>query len=471
MAPMSASVRLPRARVVLGALVGAGLAIALAGRIHAPVGPFDTTVVARPSLHGISTVRLAPLGSIELDTHRSPVSIELRVDELRQEEAERIARNPAVLERLEDDIAGDAEAALLELLLRVLVVGTIGGVAGALVVRRAWRVAVGGAAVGAVVTGLLIGITAATFEPEAVAEPRYSGLIAVAPSAVGDVEAIVERFDDYRAQLTDLVGNVVTLYETAQGLPDLDPGDNTVRVLHVSDIHNNPQAYDLIDQLVRQFGVDAVFDTGDTTDWGSDSESRLVERIGDVGVPYVWVRGNHDSRRVQAAVAAQEGAVVLDGSAREVAGIRVWGIGDPRYTPNKDQPTGQDVERDQAEAFAAEVDKRLSRAGAVDVVLVHDRRMATEIGDDVPLVLAGHTHQPRQAELGDAILLTEGSTGGAGLRGLQGEEPEPLTASILYFDPDTDRLVAYDRITVRGIGTAGVRIERHVIDAREPDEP
>ena len=61
----------------------------------------------------------------------------------------------------------------------------------------------------------------------------------------------------------------------------------------------------------------------------------------------------------------------------------------------------------------------------------------------------------------------EGSTGGAGLRGLQGEEPEPLTASILYFDPDTRRLVAYDRLSVAWLEDAGATIQRHIVGRTE----
>ena len=228
-------------------------------------------------------------------------------------------------------------------------------------------------------------------------EPRYSGLLTVAPTAVGDVEAVVDQFGEYRAQLTELVGNVVTLYRTAQGLPTFDPDDGTVRVLHVSDIHNNPQAFDLIELLVEQFGIDAVADTGDITDWGTEPETQLLDRIGDVGVPYVWVRGNHDSPTIGAAVAAQPNAVVLNGDPRTVAGLRFWGVADTRYTPNKDQPTGRDVERDRAEAVAPQVAARLDadQPPTVDVVLVHDARMAGALGGKVPLVLAGHTHEAR----------------------------------------------------------------------------
>jgi predicted phosphodiesterase len=309
-----------------------------------------------------------------------------------------------------------------------------------------------------------------TFDANAVAEPQYSGLLTIAPTAVGDVEGVLERFDDYQAQLTDLVGNVANLYGAAQGLPTFDPDDGTVRVLHVSDIHLNPQAFDLVEVVVDQFEIDAIADTGDTTDWGTEPETRLVDRIQGLGVPYVWVRGNHDSATTQKAVAAQDNAVVLDGDPVNVAGIRFWGVPDRRYTPNKDQPTGQDAERDEAEAVAPAVAKRLAvdEGPPVDVVLVHDARMAAELGGEVPLVLAGHIHEPREDSIGETRLLLEGSTGGAGLRGLQGDEPEPLTCTVLYFDREDDRLVAYDRITLRGLGETAARIQRHVVDDPEP---
>ena len=123
--------------------------------------------------------------------------------------------------------------------------------------------------------------------------------------------------------------------------------------------------------------------------------------------------------------------------------------------------------------------------------------MAAELGGLVPLVLAGHGHQPRvdtiepftgeEADAGDGdedgttttteattttvegeapeetLLLVEGSTGGGGLRALQGDEPLPLTASVLYFDPSTHQLLAYDRVRVSGLGGTGATIDRHII--------
>lgn len=461
----------PRGKVAAFALVGATLGLLLAGSVRAQVGPFDTTVSARPALTGYTAVRLAPLGSIELDTHDAPIGLEVRVDELRLDEAERIARDPTILNSLEDEIARDARRALLLLALRCLVVAAIGGSVAAFAASPGIRSVIAGAAAGSLLATVLGAGAAATFDTSAIAEPRYSGLLTVAPTAVGDVEGVIDRFGEYRAQLSDLVGNVVTLYRAAQGLPTFDPDDGTIRVLHVSDIHNNPQAFDLIKLLVDQFDIDAVADTGDISDWGTEPETRVLDQIDDVGAPYVWVRGNHDSKTTQQAVADEPNSVVLDSEAATVAGIRFWGVADSRYTPNKNQPTGKGEERDQADAFAPVVAGLLAddEPPAVDIVMVHDARMATAIGDDVPLVLAGHTHSPRASSIGKARLLVEGSTGGAGLRSLRGKDPEPLTCSILYFDSDTKRLVAFDRITVKGLGGTGAHIERHVLD--EPAAP
>ncbi|HEX2564651.1 MAG TPA: hypothetical protein VHK25_12080, partial [Acidimicrobiales bacterium] len=172
----------PTARVVLFALVGAAGALALGGRVPAHVGPFDTTMAARPSLHGNTVVHLSPLGTIELDTHDWPIRLDLRVEELGLTEAERIADNPQVIDDLGDAVADDVRGALVSLVLRCLLVATVGGVAGALAARLGWRSALVGLATGALlVVGAGAG-AAATFDANAVAEPRYTGLLSRAPA-------------------------------------------------------------------------------------------------------------------------------------------------------------------------------------------------------------------------------------------------------------------------------------------------
>jgi predicted phosphodiesterase len=491
-----------RVRIVVFALAGTAIALALMGHVPAKVGPFETTFSARPSLSGHTLVHLAPLGSIDLDTHDSPLTLEARVDEISVADAERIADNPRAIERLGDSATDEVRSALYGLALRCLLVAIVGGVLGGLAARTDWRAGLSGLLVAVLVVGLLGGGAALTFDANAVSEPRYSGLLTRAPAAVGDVEKVLDRFGQYRAQLGDLVDNVATLYLAGSQLPTFEPG-RTIRVLHVSDIHLNPGAFDLMRLLVDQFSVDAVADTGDLTDWGTDPEAALVGQIATLDVPYVFVRGNHDSRSTQHAVAEIPNAVVLDGDGADVAGLHFWGIGDPRYTPDKSQPVGGGSEQERARAFAPIVSARMlaDEPPQVDVAMVHDERMAAELGGEVPLVLAGHTHHARQDRIepltphasdegddaenavttsftssttapggsveaapDDTLLLVEGSTGGGGLRALQGDEPVPLTASVLYFDPDTHRLLAYDAVTVSGLGGTGATITRHIIE-------
>lgn len=459
-----------RAGVVAVAVAGTVFGLLIAPRAHADVGPFRMSAAARPSFEGGTTVRLVPLGSIRLDTHDAPIAVDMRLEELRPDEAEAIARDPSALEGLQDDIAADARSILLAVTWRAVLAGLIGGALTSALAFRSWRAGVAGLLVATVVLGTTGVAARTTFSPEAVSEPRYTGLLANAPTVIGDVETVLDRFGEYRSQLGDLVTNAVELYRAGQALPDFEPGDDAVRLLHVSDIHNNPQAYDLVGRLVEDFAVDAVVDTGDISDWGSGAETQLTAPIGRLGVPYVFVRGNHDSSATERAIDALPNAVVLDGAAQTVAGLRIWGIGDPRFTPDKSGETGAGVEREAIERFAPVLRRQLlaDTPPNVDLVTVHDPRAAADITGEVPLVLAGHGHEPRYDEIEGTVLLVEGSTGGAGLRALRGEFPEPLTSTLLYFDPRSDRLVAYDRITVAGLGAAAASIERHVVQVAAP---
>nr|BFE84210.1 hypothetical protein GCM10020093_068110 [Planobispora longispora] len=178
-----------------------------------------------------------------------------------------------------------------------------------------------------------------TYRPDSVVEPQYTGLLAGAPSLVGDAESIVTKFESYRGQLAKLVNNVSQLYDTVSALPVYDADPTAIRVLHVSDIHLNLIAWNLIRSITAQFKIDVVVDTGDITDHGTGPEDNFVEEIGNLGVPYVFVRGNHDSKATQRAVARQKGAVVLDDSVKTVAGLRIYGLGDPRFTPTSPSPS------------------------------------------------------------------------------------------------------------------------------------
>jgi predicted phosphodiesterase len=474
---MSSHPRLCRAgRIVaisLVGLLGAFIGIALGAHVHAEAGPFESTLTLRPSLSGGTIVHVAPLGRIQLDTHEGPLSLHASLDQINSADATAIVKDPTRLAGIEDRVAGDVRDGLRTLVLRAVLFGALGAAATvALVVRRPRAVLVGllAALVGMGGTGVA---AAATWRSEALNEPEYTGLLSRAPAAIGDARQILSRFSAYRTELAGLILNVSRLYETAANLPSYSAGagDGVVRLLHVSDIHLNPSAFDLVEQLVEQFDITVVVDSGDIADWGSVAENGIASRIGGLGVPYVYVRGNHDSPVTEAAVRAQPNATVLDGEPADVAGIRFWGMGDPRFTPDKRTSDDRETQRTTIEAFATAVETDLlAEAAGVDVAVLHDPAAAAKIMGDVPLVLAGHSHRFRTEEKEGSRLMVQGSTGGAGLRGLEGEEPTPLAAAILYLDKATGRLAAYDSVSVGGLGEESVKISRHVVGTLAPVE-
>jgi predicted MPP superfamily phosphohydrolase len=446
------------------AVAGALLAVAVFGRISAPIGPFDTTLAFEPSGGG-AEVAVPPLGSLAVDAYDGPLQLQIQLQRVDQERARALAGDPVRLAGVVNEVTDDLRGAVIRLALTTAALAIAGAaVASLLVFRRGWREP---ALAAGVTTALLVttaGAGAATWRPEALSQPTYTGLLVNANSLIGSAEDIAARFDAYRASLEDLVANVGNLYATLSALPAPGGTTDTVALLHVSDLHLNPAGFDLMRQVVDQFRVDAVLDTGDITDWGSQPENGLITSVGTLGVPYVYIRGNHDSTTTANLIAAQPNATVLDDSSVTVAGIQVIGAPDPRFTPDKstgDDDAGEQVLVDSGEELA-------DFAGTLElppaIAVVHAPGQAAPLDGVVPLVLAGHTHERQVAQLENGtVLMVEGSTGGAGLRALEGEYPEPLTCTVLYVDPGTGVLRAYDEITLGGLGETEVTIQRTVL--------
>jgi predicted MPP superfamily phosphohydrolase len=451
------------------AVAGALVAVLLFGRISAPIGPFDATLAFRPSGGGAS-VAVPPLGALTADVYDGPLRLDIALQRVDQERARALATDPVRLAGVVDQVNADLRDAIVRLAWTTAALALAGAALSSLIVLRRRREPLIGAGVTAALLLGTAGLGAATWRPEALSQPTYTGLLVNANSLIGSAEDIVARFDAYRASLEDLVANVGTLYATLSALPAPGGTDETVALLHVSDLHLNPAGFDLVRQVVAQFEVDGVLDTGDITDWGSQPENRLISAVGALGVPYVYIRGNHDSATTATLIAAQPNATVLDGSAVTVAGIEVVGIPDPRFTPDKttsDDDTGDEVLEESGEELAEFVE---TLPGTPALALVHDPKQAGPLDGVVPLVLAGHTHEREVSDLADGtLLMVQGSTGGAGLRGLQGDYPEPLTCTVLYLDPDTEALRAYDEITLGGLGETEVTIERTVVPLTASD--
>lgn len=442
------------------ALVGAGVGVALLGSEQARIGPVEARLAVRADPAGGSRVDVPPLGAIRFASHAGPLALRASVLELRPEVARALARDPAGFRALGDRVGTDLRRALTGLALRALAGALLGAGVLCLVAFRSVRLTVAGLAVVVVAAGGAGAAAALTASATSLREPRYTGLLASAPTAVGDAREMVQNFSAYRRSLGQLVSNVVELYDVTSALPTYRPGSGTVALLHVSDLHLNPAGVDLMRSLIRQFDVRAVLDSGDVTDHGTAAESGFVRSLGSLGVPYLVAPGNHDSDLTRRALRALPRVTVLDDRVAEVAGIRVAGVADPRFTPDK-SAADPDPQAPAAagERLAATVRDQLA---FVSVALVHDPATAAPLAGLVPLTLAGHTHARRSTVQDGTLHLVEGSTGGAGLRGLEPDTPTPLEATVLYLDPQTQRLQAWDAVTLGGLGTTSVTVERHL---------
>ncbi|MFI1832072.1 metallophosphoesterase family protein [Streptomyces olivaceoviridis] len=452
-------------------LVGAWLGLLIVGDVRAPVGPMDTTMTLRPSLSGGTKINVSPLGSLSLDSHVAPVRLDVNVDQLDPLRSQALVDHPERLSGLQDEVARDVEHGTLDLAVRSCIAVVSGATALGLAVYRRPRRAL---AAGGLALALLAasGVSAyATWNPKSVLEPRFSGLLSSAPSVVGNARSIVTEFDVYQKELARLVTNVTKLYDVTSTLPAYRPDPSTIRVLHVSDIHLNPASWKIIGSLVEQYKVDVIVDSGDTMDHGTAAENGFLDPIRDLGVPYVWVRGNHDSRTTQRYLERMKNVRVLDdGRAETVAGLRFAGIGDPQFTPDRSTAPGSAASEQLAgDRLASALRDQRTAGTPVDVAVAHEPSAARETDGTVPLVLCGHLHHEGTELLPYGTRLRrEGSTGGSGLRAVEHTYPAPIEASILYFDRDSRRLQAWDAIKLGGLGLSTAEVSRHLADENQP---
>lgn len=478
--------------ILLVALTGTVLGLLLGSHTPVQVGPFNAELRLTPSVNGETAVLIPPLGSLRLDTHQGPTQLTIQLGALDQARTQAMINDPGGVTRAAQSVGDDIIDGVIRVGFGSVGAAILGAMLlAALVFRNVRRVAWAGGLAFAVMAGSL-GVAAATFRVNAVQEPRYEGLLVNAPALVGDVQQFTDDYERYTDQLQSLVSNASILYTAASSIDAFAPDDTMTRVLHVSDLHLNPAAWQIMLTVVEQYDIDLIIDTGDIVDWGTAPESQAyVSTIRLMRVPYVYVRGNHDSPGItQAAVEEQPNAIVLDDSVATVEGLTIAGIGDPRFTP--DQRTGPHSDEELAAERQRVVDSGADLAATiqeygepVDLALVHDPVAAEPLEGVVPLVLAGHTHDRRvgpivppeqEQEAGEDVplepgqtrMMVQGSTGGAGLRGLQGEHPEPLALSVLYFN-EFQQLVAYDDIDVGGHGLSEASVQRHLIDP--PPEP
>jgi predicted phosphodiesterase len=209
------------------------------------------------------------------------------------------------------------------------------------------------------------------------------------------------------------------------------------RFLLVSDIHGANQ-YSLMRSIINEEQVDAVIDSGDLINFGRVEEAEatgLFRSIESLGVPYIFVGGNHDQssptdRALLERLRRIPNVVLLQGpqgNYHELSfhGLRIAGFNDPRWfgDDNKDPKA---KEAPAADAF----NRTMANEPEPDLVVTHEPYAASAV-ERARVLINGHIHS---ADLkGNRIQVGTFTGGGLFSHYTTGEDAE-LTGQPYAFD-------------------------------------
>jgi Icc-related predicted phosphoesterase len=235
-----------------------------------------------------------------------------------------------------------------------------------------------------------------TYQPDQFSSIRTTGLLGTVRSNAGllaDVEARAE-------QATPYVTNLLALSQALQAnfVPQDITKPTAARLLLVSDIHGANQ-YPVMKRIIDDEKITAVIDSGDLLNFGSVTEaevSGIFTSIARLGVPYVFVRGNHDAnsptdQALLVRMARIKNVLLLEPTPEtfnEVSlnGVVVAGFNDPRFFGD------DNLNNNQEQTPAAETFNRAyARRPRPDIVVSHEPGAVKRVRS-ATLLVNGHLH-------------------------------------------------------------------------------
>jgi len=252
------------------------------------------------------------------------------------------------------------------------------------------------------VAGLLaIGATGvgvwATYQPGQLTSFRTTGLLGTFRSNAGllaDVEARAE-------QATPYVKNLLALSQALQEkfIPEDITRPTAARFLLVSDIHGANQ-YPVMKRIIADEKITAVIDSGDLLNFGRVPEAELsgiFTSIENLGVPYIFVRGNHDAssladQSLLERMARIKNVVLLEPTPHSyieasVNGVVVAGFNDPRFFGDDNKNNSQ-KQQPAADSF----NRAYAGQPRPDIVVSHEPGAVGKV-DSATLLVNGHMHK------------------------------------------------------------------------------
>lgn len=235
-----------------------------------------------------------------------------------------------------------------------------------------------------------------TYRTDRVAEFRATSVLSLVQTNASILDDLGRNADQGAIYVTNLLALSDAVRQ--EFTPAVAAQPEAATFLLVSDIHGMNQ-YPLMRQIVASQGVDAVIDTGDLLNFGQAREGSLTgiyDGIESLGVPYIFVRGNHDAvsptdENVLRRMALVPNVVLLEPTAGElvradVHGVSISGFNDVRYFNQRTDDFGEE------QAAAAERFRTATEGQEpTDLVVTHQPYAAHRVQAGA-VTLNGHMH-------------------------------------------------------------------------------
>lgn len=448
------------AGVLVTCAAGAILFVYLFGAVVFEIQGLLVSASVVPSLHGATIVELPPLGSISAATHRGPLQVNLRLEQVETDAILKTLDSKSNHKEILGDMQAWAHRMLWAFVFRQVMMGALGAfVLVFLLWRPRLRVALASGLGGALIIGLVLLGGVMTYNFEAFREPQYEGAIALAPNAVRIAGDSLANLNRLKNQADLVVTNIQSLFTSMDSMAVLGTpieGEEVIKILVISDLHSNPVGVQLTRTLTQKFDIDFIINAGDLTDFGSSLETQFIDQLRGLGVPQVFVPGNHDTPETMRFMAGLPDTHVLEKQTVELHGIRILGVADPlAYSVNVQEKSTDTTPEKRARA----VEALIKAQEPPDILVVHNPQVARYLAAYAPLVITGHTHKHSLTRAGKTIILNPGTTGAAGIRGFYAENGA-YSAMIIHFRPG-DGPVSVDLIKYEPLSQQ-FSLERHV---------
>ncbi|WP_459840360.1 metallophosphoesterase family protein [Halanaerocella petrolearia] len=417
--------------MVVISLVGVLLVLHFAVANSYKLSAFDVRLDLALSTEPTTTINFPPIGKITAATHLTPVDLNIMLESIYQDRLttiiEQVKNKEELISLLKDRVGN-----ILRLfIIRLLILSGLGGMIGAVIVEQSHSALIRGVLIGILVIFCLVLGTYYTYDLTAFDDPNFTGMLEAAPWMIGLIQEGVNDIDQLGVEMELIASNMAQLFNKVDSLRPLSQVTGDLKVLHISDIHNNPIALRYVKQIIESFEVDLVIDTGDITDYGTPMEGKLLDQISNLGVAYIFIAGNHDSPAIIHKMENFENVTVLQSDIVETRGLVITGVADPAAESNQIKPLEtEDMQQAKEELtrLVTTSDKKL------DIVAVHQFDLGEEIVGQIPVVLHGHDHSFKVYEKNGTTVVDAGTTGAAGIRGFETKQGIPYSLALLHYN-------------------------------------